>query len=651
MTPAKTVADRSPAVEGPRRTATPAGPPPMSALRRIQRYAGNRATERLLAGGGDGRLHRCGPVPCDCSPEERLAKQGLARSAYEGVPVSDPAEPAEREADAAADRVMRMPDAGAPVHIGHSAGAVRRHAVGAATPAATGTGLAGGIAGHVHGGGQALDAGVRQFMEPRFGRRLDDVRVHTDSGAGRLARQVDAYAFTVGQHIFFSPGQYRPGSHDGRRLLAHELAHVVQQGSAGPAVVHRQAKPGTQSSTTVPAEKTSSVLESAYRRLGDTRRAAAIRMCRERGGGACNMVLTQAELRKLYDLAQQSGGDEKTIRAGLANAAPAALGVAPVAAGLTVLPPGVPPVAPIPPVAPVPPPPVGVPGYPTWSTPPPVTTPGAGVAGGEVVGAEAVGAGVSVGVVAAAAVTLLVVACALVAWEAWQLQQFRDRLEADGFIVLDDALGVCISGCHASPQPIRPYPDLDVPLRRIPDLPETPQFPGRQFPPWSRLRPPDKQADPRPWPFPRVRPGDPDTDDDRRRGCFGTAGPPRGGNTCHDRFATSVSGVPREWVVTSRSGVTASFDARSPDRETVWEMKTGYGFVAIERPTAAQRQMIDNTAARWQRQWALQQMVADECGLELIWAFTNRAAQEWADGILGARTQWMRFNCDEDGER
>jgi hypothetical protein len=78
--------------------------------------------------------------------------------------------------------------------------------------------------------GQPLDASSRAYFEPRFGQDFSGVRVHTDARAAQSARAVDALAYTVGQHIVFDAGQYAPGTPDGRRLLAHELAHVVQQG-------------------------------------------------------------------------------------------------------------------------------------------------------------------------------------------------------------------------------------------------------------------------------------------------------------------------------------------------------------------------------------------------------------------------------------
>ena len=77
--------------------------------------------------------------------------------------------------------------------------------------------------------GEPLDEGARRFMEPRLGCVFDDVRVHTGAVASRAARAVSARAFTVGSHIVFQDGEYAPSTHAGRRLLAHELTHVVQQ--------------------------------------------------------------------------------------------------------------------------------------------------------------------------------------------------------------------------------------------------------------------------------------------------------------------------------------------------------------------------------------------------------------------------------------
>lgn len=79
--------------------------------------------------------------------------------------------------------------------------------------------------------GQPLDSATRGFMEPSFGHDFSKVRVHTGVKAAEATRAVNAVAFTVGRDIVFGAGQFPSATEDGRRLLAHELAHVVQ--SAG----------------------------------------------------------------------------------------------------------------------------------------------------------------------------------------------------------------------------------------------------------------------------------------------------------------------------------------------------------------------------------------------------------------------------------
>lgn len=86
--------------------------------------------------------------------------------------------------------------------------------------------------------GQPLEASAQARLEGRFGHDFSRVRVHTGSLASESARQVNALAYTVGQHIVFGSGQYAPGTDSGTRLLAHELSHVVQQSHAS--AVHGQ---------------------------------------------------------------------------------------------------------------------------------------------------------------------------------------------------------------------------------------------------------------------------------------------------------------------------------------------------------------------------------------------------------------------------
>src|SRR5262249_47677045 len=82
------------------------------------------------------------------------------------------------------------------------------------------------------GGGSAMPQEVRSFFEPRMQSDFGGVRIHTDHEAAQLNRALDARAFATGRDIYFGANEYRPDTADGRRLLAHELTHVVQQGWA-----------------------------------------------------------------------------------------------------------------------------------------------------------------------------------------------------------------------------------------------------------------------------------------------------------------------------------------------------------------------------------------------------------------------------------
>ena len=87
----------------------------------------------------------------------------------------------------------------------------------------------------LHSSGQPLDRQTRAFFEPRFGHDLSKVRIHTDVKAAESAQAVNALAYTVGRDVVFGMGHYAPRTTDGRRLLAHELTHVVQQRSSSAA--------------------------------------------------------------------------------------------------------------------------------------------------------------------------------------------------------------------------------------------------------------------------------------------------------------------------------------------------------------------------------------------------------------------------------
>jgi hypothetical protein len=81
----------------------------------------------------------------------------------------------------------------------------------------------------VAAGGSPLDANTKELMEFRFGYDFNNIRIHTGETAARSARSVNALAYTIGKDIVFGDGQYRPDTLEGRRLLAHELTHAIQQ--------------------------------------------------------------------------------------------------------------------------------------------------------------------------------------------------------------------------------------------------------------------------------------------------------------------------------------------------------------------------------------------------------------------------------------
>lgn len=125
-------------------------------------------------------------------------------------------EAAEREADAIADRVL-------------GGAALRRSARSGATVASDARSA---VASALSAPGQPLAAADRSFFGARLGADLDQVRIHDDPGADRAARAVGARAFALGSDLVFAEGAYRPAEPEGRRLLAHELAHVRQDATA-----------------------------------------------------------------------------------------------------------------------------------------------------------------------------------------------------------------------------------------------------------------------------------------------------------------------------------------------------------------------------------------------------------------------------------
>jgi len=190
-----------------------------------------------------------------------IGNQARLRKVQPKLPISQPGDPAEVEADRVAGQVMRMPDSGPSLAAGSggSESAIQRKCdkceeeekIQKKADSSTEDDSAGGrdlVDQELRSTGQPLDPAARAFLEPRFGRDFGDVRVHADSAASSSARAVNALAYTLGSDIVFRSGAYAPNTDTGRRLLAHELTHVVQQsgpgqapaaGSSGAATVHR----------------------------------------------------------------------------------------------------------------------------------------------------------------------------------------------------------------------------------------------------------------------------------------------------------------------------------------------------------------------------------------------------------------------------
>jgi hypothetical protein len=148
--------------------------------------------------------------------------------------VNEPGDSYEQEADRIADQVLAMPAhpavSSAPPRIQRFVGQSTGQAE--AAPTSVDQALA--------SPGRPLEPALRQEMEQRFGYDFSRVRVHSDAAAEQSAREVNAHAYTVGQNIVFGVGRFAPGTSEGRRLIAHELTHVVQQTELQMPRVQRQ---------------------------------------------------------------------------------------------------------------------------------------------------------------------------------------------------------------------------------------------------------------------------------------------------------------------------------------------------------------------------------------------------------------------------
>jgi hypothetical protein len=168
-----------------------------------------------------------------------LAAPPLAAACPPKIAIGRVDDPSESEADRIAHQVMRLPNsASATPAVSPQFGRggppgkeeARRLPARQAEASRAATSAAPSIVPEVlRSPGQPLDPGTRAFFEPRFGQSFSHVRVHADDRAAVSADAIGALSYTVGERIVFGAGRFVPHSTDGRVLLAHELAHVVQQ--------------------------------------------------------------------------------------------------------------------------------------------------------------------------------------------------------------------------------------------------------------------------------------------------------------------------------------------------------------------------------------------------------------------------------------
>jgi hypothetical protein len=200
----------------------------------MQRTLGNRATAELLE--AETKLAVSDPGDALEVEADQVAERVMRMA--EPAAAWKPGDADEREADEVADKAMWMAESG----VTRSAPAeVQRSTPGAHSPAPKPVLQRAETAPPINpclipptilsdaSTWQPLDARTRAYFEPRFGHDFGGVRVHTDERADISARKLNAFAYTAGQDVVFHRGTFSPETTEGKRLLAHELAHVVQQ--------------------------------------------------------------------------------------------------------------------------------------------------------------------------------------------------------------------------------------------------------------------------------------------------------------------------------------------------------------------------------------------------------------------------------------
>lgn len=282
----------------------------------------------------DERSDEASPSPAAASSSGKqgpLRADGLAVPIQPKLSVNEPGDRYEQEADRVADAVMRMeePESGAQAGEDAPPDRIQRMCPRCRRRARRGKALnceecekelqrkadASGqkdetpvqqvAAAATRGSGQSLPDRTQSFFKERIGADFSDVQIHTGGEADAAARSINARAYTLGSDVVMQSGEYRPHSREGKRLLAHELTHVLQQSgarrsasfSATETRIQRQSDPSETPHAKAPGDESKKV-EAASRQIGEAR-AAADADARARHAALTSLLRSDVELNRL----------------------------------------------------------------------------------------------------------------------------------------------------------------------------------------------------------------------------------------------------------------------------------------------------------------------------------------------------------------
>jgi hypothetical protein len=587
--------------------------------------------------------------------------------------------------------------------------------------AASPTNLAPPIVGDViRSPGEPLERDLRNFMESRLGHDFSRVRIHTGQRESESARSVNANAYTVGSHVVFAGNQYSPTSLRGKRLIAHELTHVIQQGFAmkldgqktnagigstvsaeSGSTLYRQVRPGGQGGAGLSRARLRQ-LQSLYSTSGNrqvAQVATAIGRCLANSSGDCQRLVTDDDVFVLmgaYEYIREREGRERAesalrgrrlihVASELAiEEAGNELGDSSERASDQPLIAGIPPV--VPPTAP----PGGTPIHIVESalaelaaerTAQSAVTRAVAteVVAPNVARAGATSAGAAVAEFAVPAALAVVVAALLIAagigvYTSIAAIRFQRRLRVAGYVVLPDPQQVCMGLCHSNGQGARSGENLGSIFEGQPSPLTTED--RRVLGEWIGRRSPEVDIDDlnreereilRGW----LEPAEAISQDEspgpaaatqvarqrrrrRRRGCIlQPVRHPSSGTSYsdfHNEFAHYVGRQKgyanyagagpalgqEELLVVPPNGPPTTYDVHDVNSNNVWEVKTRHDvFGPVRIALSPHIPGFHQRIAYLSGQLALHKSVADQCDLNLQYAFSN------CDGYLAFLHTWQ----------